>query len=116
MFVAKQTWARSLHFGTRLDFVFDTLPHERLLFKLQGIGISGNLLSWISSFLNDRSMQVKVNDTFSAPVLMTSKVPQRSVPYFSISSSTTYRPLFRRIAYSTLTAFKRRTDYKLGSI
>ncbi|CAH8638430.1 unnamed protein product [Dicrocoelium dendriticum] len=86
LLVAKETWARSLDSGKCLDVVFvdfrkafDKVPHERLLFKLQGIGISGNLLSWISDFLNDRSMQVKVNDTFSAPVLMTSGVPQGSV-------------------------------------
>ncbi|CAI2736936.1 unnamed protein product, partial [Dicrocoelium dendriticum] len=86
LLVAKETWARTLDSGKNLDVVFvdfskafDKVPHEGLLFKLQGIGISGSLLSWISDFLNDRSMQVTVNDTFSAPVLMTSGVPQGSV-------------------------------------
>ncbi|CAH8575535.1 unnamed protein product [Dicrocoelium dendriticum] len=86
LLVAKEKWAKSLDSGKRLDVVFvdfskafDRVPHERLLFKLRGIGIAGNLLSWISDFLRDRTMQVQVNDTFSAPVLMTSGVPQGSV-------------------------------------
>ena len=35
-----------------LDFkkAFDSVPHQRLLCKLQGYGISGKLLNWIRNF------------------------------------------------------------------
>ncbi len=38
-----------------LDFskAFDTVPHRRLLSKLQSLGIEGSMLQWIESFLND---------------------------------------------------------------
>lgn len=86
LLVAREKWAKLLDAGKRLDVVFvdfskafDKVPHERLLFKLQGTGVSGNVLSWIADFLAGRTMRVKVNEAYSAPVLMTSGVPQGSV-------------------------------------
>ena len=50
-------WTRTLDEGHRLDAVFmdfmkafDTVPHQRLLCKLRGYGIDGELLTWIESF------------------------------------------------------------------
>ena len=40
---------------------FDRVWHERLLFKLERIGISGNLLSLLRSFLSNRFQQVALN-------------------------------------------------------
>ena len=37
---------------------FDTVPHQRLLTKLQSYGIAGNLLDWIESFLYNRQQRV----------------------------------------------------------
>ncbi len=39
-----------------LDFkkAFDTVPHERLITKLQGYKIEGNVLNWVKMFLNNR--------------------------------------------------------------
>ena len=36
-----------------LDFAkaFDSVPHQRLLIKLEGYGITGALLHWIRQFL-----------------------------------------------------------------
>ena len=50
-----------------LDFtkVFDSVAHEHLLIKLQGIGINGELLQWIRSFLTHRLQRVVVNGTYS---------------------------------------------------
>ncbi|CAI2738296.1 unnamed protein product [Dicrocoelium dendriticum] len=86
LLVARENWARSLDAGKRLDMVFvdfskafDKVPHERLLLKLRGTGVSGNVLSWIADFLNGRTMRVKVNEAYSTPVQMTSGVPQGSV-------------------------------------
>eukprot|EP00111_Clytia_hemisphaerica_P003886 TCONS_00011152-protein len=49
------------------DFVkaFDTVPHRRLLKKLNAYGVRGSELNWIQSFLIDRYQYVKVNGTLS---------------------------------------------------
>ena len=45
---------------TFTDFAkaFDTVPHQRLMYKLEWYGIRGNLKNWISSFLNCRTQCV----------------------------------------------------------
>ncbi len=64
-----------------LDFAkaFDTVPHRRLLGKLEAYGIEGDTLKWIKEFLYDRTQQVSVNgsESSSAPVL--SGIPQGTV-------------------------------------
>ena len=40
---------------------FDQVWHEELLFKLEGTGISRNLLSLLKSFLNNRFQRVVLN-------------------------------------------------------
>ena len=64
-----------------LDFskAFDSIVHNKLLFKLEKYGVTGNLLVWLSFFLADRLQSVKVSDNYSdwSPVL--SGVPQGSV-------------------------------------
>ena len=40
---------------------FDTVPHKRLIPKLKGYGISGNLLLWIEDFLHERKQRVVLN-------------------------------------------------------
>ena len=39
-----------------LDFskAFDTVPHKRLLYKVQHLGIRGHVLAWIDGFLSHR--------------------------------------------------------------
>ena len=58
---------------------FDTVPHRRLLRKLEGYGISGNCLRWIESFLTDRKQLVKVDQARSGTNSVVSGVPQGSV-------------------------------------
>jgi hypothetical protein len=58
---------------------FDTVPHRRLIHKLQSYGINGNLLSWIQDFLSGRTQYVSVNGTSSAYTDVSSGVPQGSV-------------------------------------
>ncbi|CAI2737970.1 unnamed protein product, partial [Dicrocoelium dendriticum] len=86
LLIARETWAEAIDTRKRVDVIFidfskafDKVPHVRLLHKLQGIGITGNLLSWIADFLRGRTMRVQVNQTLSAPVPMTSGIPQGSV-------------------------------------
>ena len=58
---------------------FDSVPHLRLLTKLQSYGISGSVWSWISSFLKGRKQKVVLAGTESDWSLVTSGVPQGSV-------------------------------------
>ena len=64
-----------------LDFqkAFDTVPHCRLIKKLCGYGIKGDLLNWIKAFLTDRMQQVVINNSSSCYGSVTSGVPQGSV-------------------------------------
>ena len=49
--------------GNFLDIskAFDKVWHEGLLYKLESLGISGNLLNLFRSFLNDRHQRVVLN-------------------------------------------------------
>ena len=64
-----------------LDFskAFDTVPHDRLLHKLEGYGIRGELSRWLSSFLTQRRMKVIVEGQHSQDVPVDSGVPQGTV-------------------------------------
>jgi ribonuclease P/MRP protein subunit RPP40 len=62
-----------------LSKAFDTVPHARLLRKLRGFGIRGDLFSWLSSFLTGRSQYVAVDGHNSAVSTVISGVPQGSV-------------------------------------
>ena len=64
-----------------LDFrkAFDTVPHQRLIKKLHTYGIRGSILNWITSFLTDRTQFVKINNSVSENMRVTSGVPQGSV-------------------------------------
>jgi hypothetical protein len=64
-----------------LDFskAFDTVPHRRLLGKLEAYGVRGNLLSWIKAFLTNRSQEVTVNGSISSSSPVISGIPQGTV-------------------------------------
>jgi ribonuclease P/MRP protein subunit RPP40 len=64
-----------------LDFskAFDTVPHKRLLGKLDAYGIQGDLFNWIKAFLSNRSQEVVVNGSKSSSAQVISGVPQGSV-------------------------------------
>lgn len=57
---------------------FDTVPHCVLVSKLASYGISGALLSWIESYLQNRSFFVVANGYKSSTYSITSGVPQGS--------------------------------------
>ena len=58
---------------------FDTVPHHRLLVKLENYGITGGTLEIIQDFLADRWMRVGVGDHFSELTRVISGVPQGSI-------------------------------------
>ena len=58
---------------------FHLLPHRRLLLKLHHLGIRGQSLRWIESFLSNRTQQVAVEGQLSDVGKDTSGVPQGSV-------------------------------------
>ena len=64
-----------------LDFskAFDTVPHKRLLKKLESYGINGNILSWLEAWLTQREQQVTIEGDKSSTAKVTSGVPQGTV-------------------------------------
>jgi len=64
-----------------LDFskAFDTVPHQRLLAKLEHYGIRGETKNWIREFLTNRTQQVIVEGESSMSVHVDSGVPQGTV-------------------------------------
>ena len=50
-----------------LDYAkaFDFVPHECLLLKLNAIGITGSLLTWLRGALTDHHQRVVVNGRYS---------------------------------------------------
>ena len=64
-----------------LDFskAFDTVPHQRLLSKLEHDGIRGEIKRWISTWLINRNQTVVINGEKSKEAQVRSGVPQRTV-------------------------------------
>ena len=64
-----------------LDFskAFDTVPHKRLLNKLNSYGIQGPIFQWISSWLTKRNQRVVVDGKSSDTAFVKSGVPQGTV-------------------------------------
>ena len=58
---------------------FDTVPHDKLLHKLDCYGIRGHTLGWIKNFLTTRHMKVIVEGEASTEATVDSGVPQGTV-------------------------------------
>ena len=64
-----------------LDFskAFDSVPHERLLFKLERHGIDGSALQWFRNFLIGRMQRVVIRGTCSSWSPVLSGIPQGTI-------------------------------------
>ena len=64
-----------------LDFskAFDTVPHQRLLMKLQNNGIRDEMNTWIASWLKNRCQSVVIDGERSEEAQVRSGVPQGTV-------------------------------------
>ena len=66
--------------GVFIDFqkAFDMIWKYGLLHKMVLLGIRGNMLAWVNSFLSDRTIQVKINSTYSEIYVVQNGTPQGS--------------------------------------
>ena len=58
---------------------FDTVSHQKLIYKLFSLGVEGQLLNWIQAYLTNRSQFVCLNNSYSDSKPVISGVPQGSV-------------------------------------
>ena len=81
-----EDWTLVLDEGRDVDTIyldlakaFDSVPHVRLLKKVEALGVHGQVLTWISDFLTGRRQRVSVNGSLSEWSSVLSGVPQGSV-------------------------------------
>ena len=81
-----EMWTRLFYMGlpcaeiyTDFSKAFDSVPHERLLVKLEAYGIRGNVLDWIRNFLSERKQRVVLGSKMSNWKQVGSGVPQGSI-------------------------------------
>ena len=86
LLLAREAWCDAVDHGkqvhvAQVDFskAFDRVDHRILLRKLVDLGIPGQIVRWIASYLNGRVFRVRVGDASSNPVAAVSGVPQGSV-------------------------------------
>ena len=81
-----EKWTKWIDEGNSFDCIyydfskaFDTVPHTRLMKKLESYGINGKILNWVKAFLTNRKQQVIVNKSESDWCNITSGIPQGGV-------------------------------------
>ncbi|CAH8502158.1 unnamed protein product, partial [Dicrocoelium dendriticum] len=86
LLLARDSWTRAADEGVPVDVIyldfskaFDRVNHPALLRKLAAYGIHESLLTWLESYLYDRRIEVRIANTHSDSLCVTSGVPQGSV-------------------------------------
>jgi hypothetical protein len=84
--VAYNMIGKALDCGKEMDMIyldfskaFDSVPHDKLIFKLSQFGITGPLLDWFCDYLSGRKQRVVVDGFSSSYLDVTSGVPQGSM-------------------------------------
>ena len=79
-------WTEILDRGGSVDVIymdfrkaFDSVPHRRLMQKVEAHGIRGKVYQWTQDFLSKRTQEVAVNGVTSKEAAVTSGIPQGSV-------------------------------------
>ena len=72
LLIAMDYWTKALEQGIPVDIVyldfkkvFDSVPHTRLLKKLQAYGIGGKLYNWLCNYFTHRKQRFVLNDESS---------------------------------------------------
>ncbi|XP_077508527.1 uncharacterized protein LOC144119888 [Amblyomma americanum] len=76
---AKQQGEDALLVLLDVQAAFDSLPHSTIEQALDDLGVTGRLRRFVTAFLSNRSMQVRLGGTLSSPRPITAGVPQGSV-------------------------------------
>ena len=81
-----ETWKKAIDSGYKIGVIFvdfkkafDTIDHQVLKYKLQAVGIAGDLHEWIVDYLLDRKQYVEINGVRSSIRLVEIGVPQGSL-------------------------------------
>ena len=81
-----EDWTSAVDQGYSVDMIyldyskaFDSVPHRRLISKLEAYGIHGNLSLWLTNFLTNCLQRVVVNGCLSDWISVLNGVPQGSV-------------------------------------
>ena len=100
--------------GLDLSAAFDTVSHDTLLDRLQReFGVTGTELSWIQSYLSDRSQFVKLGHHQSPAVSLNVGVPQGSVLgplLFAVYCSPVFDMIAKHGVYSTISMLTTRSS------
>ena len=84
--ILSQQWTNALDRGHEVCLIamdikgaFDKVWHNGLLSKLKGKGVTGKLLTWIESYLSERSIKVVLSGQASRTTQINASVPQGSI-------------------------------------
>jgi len=79
-------WVSELDEGKCVDVIyldmskaFDSVVHSKLVYKLRNVGFDGDLLFWLSKFLENRTQCVFLDSYYSDIIPVTCGLPQGSV-------------------------------------